>query len=254
MSQYFTILTDVGAAALANATALGQPIKITQFAVGDGGGVAYDPDAATLKTSATLANELYRGAVNELAQDPDNAARYYIEGVVPVEIGGWTAREAGWFLDDGKLFAVTKLPPSYKSVPADGAATELPIRTYLAIGSDATVTIKIDPTVVLATRHWVLDTLDSTNRIVLLTADNQALAGRRHRFIVASSQQLPVATDGTVMSFTADWALDLNAVECALVPPGVELIQMPDGNHDKVVLKTTGVEFTLTRINGAWRA
>tara|TARA_R110002033_G_scaffold166332_2_gene204965 strand:+ start:14855 stop:15676 length:822 start_codon:yes stop_codon:yes gene_type:complete len=155
MSQFFTILTLSGAAALANGMALGQAINITTFKVGDGGGSAYDPTIEQLKASTALVNPVYTGAINELQQDSDNLARYYVEGVVPVNIGGWTVREVGWFLENGEMFAVTKFPPSYKSIPADGAATELPIRTYLAIGSDTNVTLKIDPTVVLATRNFV---------------------------------------------------------------------------------------------------
>jgi phage-related tail fiber protein len=175
MSQFFTILTLSGAAALANGMALGQAVNITSFKVGDGGGAAYDPTIEQLKASTSLVNPVYTGAINELQQDPENPARYYIEGVVPVNKGGWTVREVGWFLENGEMFAVTKFPPSYKSIPADGAATELPIRTYLAIGSDTNVTLKIDPTVVLATRNFV------DNKIIVL---EQQLATHTHKSLL----------------------------------------------------------------------
>lgn len=153
--RFFTVVTQLGAAADANAKALGQNLQLSHYAVGDGGGVSYEPDAETLKNATSLVNEVYRGAINELRVDPNNPARYYAEGIVPVAVGGWTVREAGWFLSDGTLYAITKFPPSYKSLPADGAATELPVRTYIATGSTDTVELKIDPTVVLATRHHV---------------------------------------------------------------------------------------------------
>ena len=38
-AKFYTLLTDIGAAKLASAAALGVPLKITQMAVGDGGGV-----------------------------------------------------------------------------------------------------------------------------------------------------------------------------------------------------------------------
>lgn len=158
--QFYTVLTHTGAAVLANASALGQGIKLTEFAVGDGGGATFNPELDTLKNLSVLTNEVYRGAINELKVDPDNPARYYAEGIVPVSVGGWTVREAGWFLDDGTLFAVTKYPPSYKSIPADGVATELPVRTYIATGSSNNVELKIDPTVVLATREYAEQTGD----------------------------------------------------------------------------------------------
>lgn len=206
MSQFFTILTRSGAAALANGMALGQAVHITSFQVGDGGGAAYDPTLEQLKASTALVNPVYTGAINELKQDPENPARYYIEGVVPVNKGGWTVREVGWFLENGEMFAVTKFPPSYKSIPADGAATELPIRTYLAIGSDANVTLKIDPTVVLATREFV------DNKVVILEA---ALASHVHKTVIrnpatnhlivlGAQHQTVVYDDGTSKTLKID--------------------------------------------------
>lgn len=162
--QFYTVLTNAGAAALANASVLGQGISLTEFAVGDGGSDTFNPDAQTMKGFSALTNELYRGAINELIVDPENSARYYAEGVVPLAVGGWTVREAGWFLDDGTLFAVTKYPPSYKSIPADGVATELPVRTYIATGSTDTVELKIDPTVVLATRAYVSNSISALTK------------------------------------------------------------------------------------------
>lgn len=230
MSQYYTILTNIGAAALANATALGQPISITQFAVGDGGGADYDPDITDLKTSEALVNEVYRGAVNQLSVNPDNPASYYIEGVVPVEIGGWTAREVGWFLSDGRLFAITKLPPSYKTVPADGAATELPIRTYLAIGSDANVTLKIDPTVVLATRKYV----DDSHRYISVTANTVASTGKLHIFHAHADLSVSL-TPGQWIDIAIDKAVDVSIGDCRLVAQAE--IQSSGGNSKIINIK-----------------
>ncbi|MEY5594106.1 phage tail protein, partial [Salmonella enterica subsp. enterica serovar Corvallis] len=44
-AKFYTLLTDIGAAKLASATALGIPLKITHMAVGDGGGVLPTPSA-----------------------------------------------------------------------------------------------------------------------------------------------------------------------------------------------------------------
>ncbi len=51
-AKFYTLLTEVGAAKLASATALGVPLKITQMAVGDGGGVLPTPDAQQTKLIA----------------------------------------------------------------------------------------------------------------------------------------------------------------------------------------------------------
>lgn len=44
-AKFYTLLTEIGAAKLASAAALGVPLKITKMAVGDGGGVLPTPDA-----------------------------------------------------------------------------------------------------------------------------------------------------------------------------------------------------------------
>ena len=45
-AKYFAILTSQGAAKLANATALGTKLNLTQMAVGDGNGALPTPDPA----------------------------------------------------------------------------------------------------------------------------------------------------------------------------------------------------------------
>ena len=45
-TKYYALLTNVGAAKLANATALGEQVEITQMAVGDGNGALPTPNPA----------------------------------------------------------------------------------------------------------------------------------------------------------------------------------------------------------------
>ena len=44
-AKFYTLLTDIGAAKLASAAALGVPLKITHMAVGSGGGALPRPNA-----------------------------------------------------------------------------------------------------------------------------------------------------------------------------------------------------------------
>lgn len=254
MSQFFTILTRSGAAALANGMALGQAVHITSFQVGDGGGAAYEPTLEQLKASTALVNPVYTGAINELKQDPENPARYYIEGVVPVNKGGWTVREVGWFLENGEMFAVTKFPPSYKSIPADGAATELPIRTYLAIGSDANVTLKIDPTVVLATREFVeqkvarLATRLSLNPVALVCSGQ----AQREVVVFGQGQSATVTLDasGLVMGDVVEvrkrlksGRIDIVSTVNIEVPSGISEQNhwLPDGKAGTLIFECVAV-------------
>ena len=45
-TKFYALLTNQGAAKLANAAALGTKIQITEMAVGDGGGTLPTPDAS----------------------------------------------------------------------------------------------------------------------------------------------------------------------------------------------------------------
>ena len=68
-SQFFAILTNVGAAKQANADALGIPWKITQMGVGDANGVDPTPSA----TQTRLINEWRRAPLNQLKVDDKDA-------------------------------------------------------------------------------------------------------------------------------------------------------------------------------------
>ena len=54
--KFYTLLTQQGAALLANATALGIPLKLSKMAVGDANGNPTTPDASQTK----LVHEVYR--------------------------------------------------------------------------------------------------------------------------------------------------------------------------------------------------
>lgn len=66
--QFYMILTNVGAAKLANALALGTTVGITQMAVGDSNGTYYNPTS----TQPALVHEVWRGAIQSLNVDPAN--------------------------------------------------------------------------------------------------------------------------------------------------------------------------------------
>ncbi|UIJ38731.1 phage tail protein [Desulfobaculum bizertense] len=149
--NYFVILTDIGRAKLANALSLGRQISLTHMVVGDGNGSAVTPDAS--RTS--LVHEVYRAQLNALRQDISNPAYLVAELVIPPDTGGWTLREAGFLDADGDLFGVGNLPETYKPQLAEGSAAELRIRLTMEVGEQAPVQLKIDPTVVLASRKFV---------------------------------------------------------------------------------------------------
>lgn len=149
-AKFYTLLTEIGAAKLANATALGVPLKITQMAVGDGGGMLPTPNAQQQK----LVAEKRRAALNRLYIDPQNNSQIIAEQVIPETEGGWWIREVGLFDEAGALIAVGNCPESYKPQLAEGSGRTQTVRMVLITRSTDNITLKIDPSVVLATRQY----------------------------------------------------------------------------------------------------
>ncbi|ADF63938.1 phage tail protein [Enterobacter cloacae] len=152
-AKFYTLLTDIGAAKLASAAALGVPLKITQMAVGDGGGVLPTPSAQ----QTALVAEKRRASLNMLYIDPQNSSQIIAEQVIPETEGGWWIREVGLFDDAGALIAVGNCPESYKPQLAEGSGRTQTVRMVLITSSTDNITLKIDPAVVLATRKYVDD-------------------------------------------------------------------------------------------------
>ncbi|ATC01718.1 phage tail protein [Escherichia coli] len=152
-TKFYTLLTDIGAAKLASAAALGVPLKITHMAVGDGGGTLPTPDAK----QTALVNEKRRAALNMLYIDPHNSSQIIAEQVIPENEGGWWIREVGLFDESGALIAVGNCPESYKPQLAEGSGRTQTVRMVLITSSTDNITLKIDPAVVLSTRKYVDD-------------------------------------------------------------------------------------------------
>ncbi len=153
MSTYFAILTEVGEAKLANAIALGQTLKLKNLAVGDGNGNLPMPS----RTQKALVREVRRAGLNQLTVDPANSSQIIVEQVLPEDVGGWWIREIGIFDEAGDLCAVANCPPSYKPLMAEGSGRTQVVRIVLIVASTAAIELKIDPSVILATRKYVDD-------------------------------------------------------------------------------------------------
>lgn len=152
-TKYFAILTNQGAVRLANATMLGTKLNITQMAVGDGNGTLPTPDPAQTK----LINQTRIAPINSLRVDANDAGQIIAEQIIPENEGGFFIREIGLYDDDGILIAVANCPETYKPLLAEGSGRTQTIRMILVVSSTSAITLKIDPSVVLATRKYVDD-------------------------------------------------------------------------------------------------
>ncbi|MCS3608141.1 phage tail protein [Erwinia rhapontici] len=152
-TKYYALLTEIGAAKLANATATGTTLQLTQMAVGDGGGTLPTPGAK----QTTLVGEKRRAPLNSLSVDPANNSQIVAEQIIPENEGGYWIREVGLFDADNALIAVANCPETYKPQLQEGSGRTQTVRMILVVSSTEAVTLNIDPSIVLATRKYVDD-------------------------------------------------------------------------------------------------
>lgn len=153
MSVYYSLLTDVGAAAMAYAAAHGTPVVLSEIALGDGGGSVPAPTKAT----TSLVNEVYRAGINSITQDETNSSWYIVELVIPPQIGGFTIRE--FRVDDanGNAIYVGNTAPETKPILPDGMTRDSIYRLIVETSNAATINLTVDPSIMMATHQFVLN-------------------------------------------------------------------------------------------------
>ncbi|EMS0260646.1 phage tail protein [Escherichia coli] len=132
---------------------LGSKLNLTQMAVGDANGVLPTPDPAQTK----LINQKRIAPLNLLNVDPNNQSQIIAEQIIPEDEGGFWIREIGLYDDKGVLIAVANCPETYKPQLQEGSGRTQTIRMILVVTNTKAITLKIDPSVVLATRKYVDD-------------------------------------------------------------------------------------------------
>ncbi|MBK5003280.1 hypothetical protein IAE37_005556 [Pseudomonas sp. S31] len=181
-SQFYAILTNVGAAKQANADALGIAWKITEMAVGDGNPGNVDSPALPQPSAnwTALLNEWRRAPLNQLKVDDKDSSIIVAEQIIPADVGGRWIREIGLYDADGDLVAVANCAPTYKPLLSQGSGRTQVVRMNLIVSSSSNVQLKIDPSVVLATREWVEGELakqDFKHSVLVATTAAIALSG-----------------------------------------------------------------------------
>lgn len=147
--QFYTILTNVGKAKVANAALLNNNVTLKTLKVGDGNGAYYNPT----EDQKELRNVVYTCNVGSVSVDKDNPNWIVAETIIPGNIGGFTIREIGLFDVDGDMIAIGKYPETYKPVVANGASKDLNVRTIFEVSNAENVTLSINPSVIIATKE-----------------------------------------------------------------------------------------------------
>lgn len=147
MNKYRAILTEAGLNKLASATLSGESVNFTEMAVGDGGGTVPEPTT----DQVSLVNEVYRAPLNRvvIADQAQNIIR--TELIILPQTGGFWLREAALYDEAGTCLAVASLPPSYKPQLTEGSGRLHAVNLWIAVTNTADVTLKTDPSVILAT-------------------------------------------------------------------------------------------------------
>ena len=159
MAKYYSIMTNVGLAATANAAVLGKKVNLTTFAVGDGSGAFYSP----VPTMTALKGQKWSGPISGYNVSADSPNLISVTGLIPSDVGGWTIREIGVFDDQGRLIAIANYPDTEKISRDDGVSTEIQVGIELLLSNASSVTISVDPTMILATKAEVNAVQDNLN-------------------------------------------------------------------------------------------
>ena len=194
-TKYYALLTNQGAAKLANATALGTKLQITEMAVGDGGGALPTPDASQTK----LIGEKRRAALNSLSIDAANSSQIIAEQIIPENEGGFWIREIGLFDADGVMIAVANCAETYKPQLQEGSGRTQTVRMIIIVNSASAVTLKIDPSVVLATRQYVDDgVIEAKQYADKGLADHVAAANPHKQYLQIANALAEIKSAGKV--------------------------------------------------------
>lgn len=160
--NFYTLVTQVGLAKITNAQLTSSKLDLTTIVVGDGNGAYYNPTSST----TSIKREVWRGAIGSIGVDESNPNWLVVETVVPATVGGFTVREVGLVDAVGDLIAIGKYPETYKPVLADGSTKDLYIRMIIEVSNASSVTLKVDPTIVIASRKYVDDKVAGSAGII----------------------------------------------------------------------------------------
>ncbi|WP_165478170.1 phage tail protein, partial [Clostridioides difficile] len=103
--SYYTILTDIGKAKIANASIIGEKVDFARIQLGDGGGNEYNPT----EEQTVLKNVVWEGKVGNVKTDESMTNCLILESLIPASAGGFVVREIGYLDTEGNLLAISKL-------------------------------------------------------------------------------------------------------------------------------------------------
>ncbi|WP_109288412.1 phage tail protein [Clostridioides difficile] len=165
--SYYTIITDVGKAKIANASVTGNKVGFVKIQLGDGGGSEYTPT----ESQTALKNVVWEGNIGNTTTDETAPNCIILESLIPSNVGGFMIREIGYLDDENNLIAISKYKECYKPSIEQGAVVDMKVKTVLIVSNVNNIELKIDPTIIFATLKDIqeLDTKIDTTKTELNT-------------------------------------------------------------------------------------
>ena len=173
--SYYSILTSIGKAQIANALGLGTKVDFVTMKVGDGNGSYYNPT----ESQTDLVHTVWEGAIGQVAIDEDNSNWINIEVLIPPDVGDFFIREYCVFDASGNMLAIAKCAETYKPLPSDGSTKEINMKMVLAISNTSSITLKIDPTIIFAKKK---DVDEVSSRVDALTTQLSEITQKQNKF------------------------------------------------------------------------
>ncbi|MGN2339843.1 phage tail protein [Clostridium cagae] len=193
--QFYTILTKLGKAKIANSAALGSKVDFVKLKIGDGGGKYYNPT----ENQDELINQVWEGNIGSVKIDKENSNWVIVETVLPADVGGFFIREAGIYDNEDNLIAISKLAETYKPLASEGSSKDLIIRVILEVSNAENVTLKIDPTVILATKKDVQVLESNINKkIDVITEQMKDIANDSYPIVEATGTNAYVGSTARI--------------------------------------------------------
>ncbi|MCI9978041.1 phage tail protein [Clostridioides difficile] len=145
--SYYTIITNVGKAKIANASVTGNKVGFVKIQLGDGGGSEYTPT----ESQTELKNVVWEGNIGNTTTDETAPNCIILESLIPSNVGGFMIREIGYLDDENNLIAISKYKECYKPSIEQGAVVDMKVKTVLIVSNVNNIELKIDPTIIFAT-------------------------------------------------------------------------------------------------------
>ncbi|UWD47716.1 phage tail protein [Clostridioides difficile] len=173
--QFYTILTNIGKAKIANAGMLGKSVILEKIQAGDGGGNYYNPT----EEQTALKNKVWEGNINAFDNDENNPNWIIATACIPGSIGGFTVREMALIDNEGDMIAICKSPETYKPKVGNGAMKDLYLKFIIEVSNVEKVTLVVDPTAIFLTKKDEEKIKTSITNLDKKTAENNTATNKK---------------------------------------------------------------------------